>query len=408
MSTGAIKSTELAIDGGEPLRTESLPPWPVFSAEEIAAASEVLSSGRVNYWTGEHGRAFEHEFAAFVGTRYAVAVSNGTAALEIALSSLDIGPDDEVIVPAATFIATAGAVVRCGATPVIADVDIRSQCLTAESVEPLLSPRTRAIVVVHLAGHPAELAELLRLAEEHDLRLVEDCAQAHGARYFDESVGGFGDIAAWSFCQDKILTTGGEGGAITTSDLSLWRRCWEFKDHGVNVSTVRQPRRGYGFRWLHDSFGTNARMTEVQSSIGRLQLRKVNDWVSRRQANANALLGVLRELDGIRVEDPPAHVAHAYYRFYAHVRPEALRDGWDRDRVVAAINAEGIPCAHGGCTEIYRERAFQRLPGVPESLPVAAHLGGTSLTLPVHSNLDPSDVTDVGRAVVKVMGEATA
>lgn len=405
--SGTTKSMELAIDGGQPVRTEPLPGWPVFTEEEIAASREVLASGRVNYWTGEHGRAFEQEFAAAVGARYAVAVSNGTVALEIALASLDIGAGDEVVVPAATFIATAGAVVRCGATPVIADVDLRTQCLTAESVAPLLSPRTRAIVVVHLAGHPAELAELLQLAEEHDIRVVEDCAQAHGARYFDEPVGSFGDIAAWSFCQDKILTTGGEGGAITTSDLSLWRRCWEFKDHGVNVSTVHQPKRGHGFRWVHDSFGTNARMTEVQASIGRVQLHKLSDRVRRRQANANALLGVLRELDGIRVEDPPAHVEHSYYRFYGHVRPEALRAGWDRDRVVAAINAEGIPCAHGGCTEIYREEAFQKLPGIPERLPVAAHLGSTSLTLPVHSNLEMSDIADVSTAVAKVMREVT-
>jgi dTDP-4-amino-4,6-dideoxygalactose transaminase len=269
-----------------------------------------------------------------------------------------------------------------------------------------VSPRTRAIIIVHVAGHPAELAELLLLAEANDIRVVEDCAQAHGARYFDEPVGCFGDIAAWSFCQDKILTTGGEGGAITTSDLSLWRRCWEFKDHGLNVSTVQQPKRGHGFRWLHDSFGTNARMTEVQAAIGRLQLHKLGRWVERRQANANALLGVLRELDGIRVEDPPAHVTHSYYRFYAHVRPEALREHWDRDRVVAAINAEGIPCAHGGCTEIYRERAFQKVPGVPERLPVAARLGSTSLVLPVHPNLEMSDVTDISRVVAKVMREA--
>ena len=397
----------LAVDGGAPVRSGPMPGWPVFTDAEIAAVREVLASGRTNYWTGEQGHAFEREFAAAAGSRYAVAVTNGTAALEIALASLDIGPDDEVIVPAATSIATAGAVVRCGATPVIADVDFRTQCLTVESVEPLLTPRTKAIVVVHLAGHPAELADLLCLAGQHDLRVVEDCAQAHGARYFGEPVGGFGDVAAWSFCHGKILTTGGEGGAITTSDPSIWRRCWEFKDHGVNVSTVRQPKRGYGFRWLHDTFGTNARMTEMQASIGRVQLQKLPDWVKRRQANANALLGVLRELHGIRVEDPPAHVEHSYYRFYAHVRPELLRYGWDRDRVVAAINAEGIPCAHGGCTEIYRERAFEDLPGVPKRLPVAAQLGETSLTLPIHPGLEQMDVTDVISAVTKVMRAAT-
>lgn len=398
--------TTLAADGGRPVRTAAFPQWPVFGPEELTAVEGVLTSGRVNYWTGEHGRTFEREFAAMVGTRYAVMVSNGTTALEIALHSLDIGPGDEVIVPATTFIATASAVVRCGAKPVIADVDPRTLCLTEETVEPLVSPRTRAIIVVHLGGHPAELAPLLRLAEQHDLRVVEDCAQAHGARYLDDSVGSFGDIAAWSFCQDKILTTAGEGGAITTSDLSLWRRCWEFKDHGKNMAAMRS-RAAPGFRWLHDSFGTNARMTELQAAVGRVQLGRLYDWVKQRQLNAGVLLDVLDEQDALRVDGPPAHVEHAYYRFYAHLRPGSLRDDWDRDRVVAAINAEGVPCAYGGCAEIYRERAFAAVADVPTRLPVAAEHGRTSLTLPVHPTLGAQDMSDVSDAVVKVLRAAT-
>jgi dTDP-4-amino-4,6-dideoxygalactose transaminase len=398
--------TTLAVDGGRPVRTTSFPRWPEFGPEELTAVEGVLTSGRVNYWTGEHGQAFEREFAAAVGTRYAVVVSNGTTALEIALHSLGIGPGDEVIVPAATFIATAAAVVRCGAKPVIADVDLRTLCLSEETVEPLVSPRTRAIIVVHLGGRPAELAPLLRLAERHDIRMVEDCAQAHGARYLDDSVGSFGDIAAWSFCQDKILTTAGEGGAITTSDPSLWRRCWEFKDHGKNMSAVGCPAEP-GFRWLHDSFGTNARMTELQAAVGRVQLGRLNDWVKQRQLNAGVLLDVLREQRAIRAERPPAHVEHAYYRFYAHVRPESLRDDWDRDRVVEAINAEGVPCAYGGCAEIYREHAFATMSDVPTRLPAAAEHGRTSLTLPVLPNLRAQDMNDVSEAVVKVLRAAT-
>ncbi|TNC21872.1 DegT/DnrJ/EryC1/StrS family aminotransferase [Amycolatopsis alkalitolerans] len=395
--------TALAAEGGAPARTTPLPCWPVFDDAEIAAAGEVLASGQVNYWTGGHGRAFEREFAGAVGTLYAVAVANGTVALELALGSLGLGPGDEVIVPAATFIATASAVVRCGAKPVIADVDLHTQCLTRETVEPRLSPRTRAIVVVHLAGHPAELAPLLRLAAARDIRVVEDCAQAHGARYFGQPVGSFGDIAAWSFCQDKILTTAGEGGAITTSGLKLWRHCWEFKDHGKNVAELQRHERKPGFRWLHDSFGTNARMTEVQAAIGRLQLAKLDERVKHRRQNAGILLDAFRGHPAIRAEDPPAHVEHSYYRFYAHLRPERLRRGWDRDRVAAAITAEGIPCGYGGCAEIYRERAFAGIDGAPARLPVAAELGRTSLTLPVHPNLDADDMLDVARAVLKVL-----
>ncbi|HEX5407896.1 MAG TPA: DegT/DnrJ/EryC1/StrS aminotransferase family protein [Pseudonocardiaceae bacterium] len=395
--------TELAIDGGRPVRTTPVTGWPTFGDDEVAAVDEVLRSGRVNYWTGPHGRAFEGEFAAVVGTRYAVALSNGTMALELALLALEIGPGDEVVVPAATFIGTASAVVRCGARPVIADVDVDSQCLTPETVEAVLTERTRAVVVVHLAGLPAEIEPLLRLTRSRGVRLVEDCAQAHGARYQGRSVGGFGDIAAWSFCQDKILTTAGEGGAVSTSDVALWQRCWELKDHGKNLTAMDPCRQPPGFRWLHDRFGTNARMTEVQAAVGRVQLTKLDSWVRQRQANAGILLDALRGSPGIRVVDPPGHLRHAYYKFYARLRPSELKPSWTRDRVVAAITAEGIPCLHGGCAEIYRERAFAVIENTPTCLPGAAELGRTSLTLPVHPALTDDDVADVVAAVEKVL-----
>jgi dTDP-4-amino-4,6-dideoxygalactose transaminase len=327
--------------------------------------------------------------------------------MEHALRAIEVGPGDEVIIPSATSMGTAGAVVSCGARPVIADVDVHSQCLTAESAARVVSDRTRAIIVVHFAGHTAEITPLLKFAEEHHLRMVEDCSEAHGARYFGQSVGSFGDIAAWSFCHDRILTTGGEGGAITTSDLKLWRRCWEMKDHGKSVLAVQNNQRTDGFRWLHDNFGTNARMTEIQAAIGRVQLRKLDGWVKKRQANAKVLLRALRQQPALRVEEPPAHVEHAYYKFYAHIRPRHLTGNWNRDRVIAAIRAEGIPCRHGDCTEIYRERAFNSIVGVPAALPAAAELGRTSLTLPVHPNVTESDLSDTVTAVTKVLREAT-
>ncbi|WP_236794487.1 DegT/DnrJ/EryC1/StrS aminotransferase family protein [Amycolatopsis sp. GM8] len=399
--------TVLALDGGRPVRTAALPGWPVFGPAEIAAASDVLRSGQISYWTGPHGRAFEREFAARAGTLYAVAVSSGTVALELALRGLGIGAGDEVVVPAVTVMATASAVVRCGAKPVLADVDVRSRCLSRETVEPVLSRRTRAVVVVHLAGHPAELAPLIQFAGEHDIRLVEDCAQAHGARYFGQPVGGFGDVAAWSFGHNKILTTGGEGGAVTTSDLALWRSCWEFKDQGKNVAAVQRSQLGRT-QWLHDGFGTNARMTELQAAIGRIQLGRLDEWVKQRRVNAALLLDVLRTLPAVRAEDPPAHVEHSYHRFYAHLRPERLGSGWDRDRVIDAINAEGIPCGPGGNTEIYRERAFADVEGTPPFLPAAAELGRTSFTLPIHPGLGADEMRDVTTAVVKVLKAATA
>jgi dTDP-4-amino-4,6-dideoxygalactose transaminase len=398
--------SRLAADGGPPVRAEPLPGWPAYDAEDIEAVRAVLASGRVNYWTGEHGRAFEAELAEAVGTTHAVALANGTVALELALRSIGAGPGDEVVVPAATFIATASAVVACGARPVVVDVDPDSMTLTAATVAPAITERTVAVVVVHLAGHPADLAPLLALAHAHGLRVVEDCAQAHGARYRDRPVGGLGDIAAWSFCQDKIISTAGEGGAVTTSDPGLWRRCWELKDHGKSWAATRGPAAA-GFRWVHEEFGTNARMTEVQAVVGRNQLRALPGWTKQRTANAAELADALRDQPAVRVLEPAPAVEHAYYRCYLRVCPRRLAPGWDRDRIVAAVAAEGVPARQGSCMEIYREHAFRRFPATPRFLPVAAELGRTCLALPVHPTLDRADVADMAEALTKVLREAS-
>ena len=399
--------SRLAIDGGTPVRTTPMPGWPCFDDDDLAAARDVLASGRVNYWTGDEGRGFEHDLVAAIGSTYAVALSNGTVALELALHALGIGPGDEVVVPAATFIATAGAVVARGARPVFADIDLGTRCLTAETVAAVLTERTKVVIVVHLAGHPADIEPVLALAGRHGLAVVEDCAQAHGARYHQRRVGSLGHIATWSFCQDKIMTTGGEGGAITTSDERLWRRCWELKDHGKSWSAVHDTTHVPGFRWLHESFGTNARMTEMQAAIGRSQLRKLGRWVKQRRTNAGVLLDALRSQPAVRLPDLVFDVEPSYYRFCAMVRPELLAPGWTRDRVVAAIEAEGVLCAHGGCAEIYRERAFRTVVGVPVRLPAAAELGRTSLVLFVHPSLGAADMSDTADAVTRVLAEAT-
>lgn len=398
----------LAVDGGVPVRRRALATWPKFDRNDAAAVGEVLLSGRVNYWTGEQGRSFEREFAQWAGRPHAVAVANGTVALELALQALGVSPGDEVIVPSATFIATASAVVACGARPVVVDVDIDSQSLTADTVAPAITDRTVAVIVVHASGFPADTAPLADLARSRGLRLVEDCAQAHGARRNGRPVGASSHVAAWSFCQDKIMTTAGEGGAVTTADPDLWRRCWERKDHGKSYAAVYEQEHPPGFRWVHHSFGTNARMTEVQAAVGRRQLRMLPAWVAQRQAHADHLRAEFVDVPALRLPALPPGVEHAYYRFYGHVRPEHLRPGWDRDRIVAAIAAEGIACASGGCTEIYRERAFDAFGRPPEPLPVAHWLGRHSLVLPVHPALSVADIADVAAAVRKVFEEATA
>jgi len=403
----AVRARRLAIEGGHPVRMRPFAAWPAYSKEEIDAVARILESGKVNYWTGEEGRRFEAEFAAFAGCKHAVAVANGTVALELALEALGIGPGDEVIVPSRTFIASASCAVMRGAKPVCADVDPDSQNITAETIERTLTPRTRAIIAVHLAGWPCDMDPILELARERSLKVVEDCAQAHGASYKGRPVGLMGDANAFSFCQDKIITTGGEGGMITTNDTDLWSRAWAFKDHGKSYDAVYSRQHPAGYRWLHESFGTNWRLTEMQSAIGRLQLATLNESVAARRSLAAALTNRFSQMPALRVTVPADHVYHSYYKYYVFLRHERLRDGWTQLRIVDAINAEGVPCFVGSCSEIYLEEAFPEEMRPKARLPVARELGETSLMFPVHPTLSESDMHDIAEALEKVLLEAS-
>ncbi len=371
----------------------AFPPWPAYTEEEVEAVARVLRSNRVNYWTGEECKAFEREFAGFAGTNHAVALANGTVALELAWSVLGIGPGDEVICTPRSYQASAASIAMAGARPVFADVDRDSQNISPATVAPLITPRTRAILCVHLAGWPCDMHGFAQLAEEHDLVLVEDCAQAHGARIGSRSVGSFGRISAWSFCQDKIITTGGEGGMVTTDDEEVWRAAWARKEHGKSWHAVHEGDHPPGFKWLHEDWGSNLRLTEMQAAIGRIQLRRLDAWHEARRHNAFRLIEGLRDVPALRVPEPPPGIEHAWYKFFAFVRPERLASGWSRDRIMAEINAAGVPCYSGGSPEIYREKVFAKSGLVPpQRLPVAAELGETSLMFLVHPTLRPSDI----------------
>lgn len=403
-----MNSVKLAIGGGTPVRTQPLAPWPYFADDEISAVTAILKSGKVNYWTGEEGRPFEKEFAAFTGCNYAIALANGTVALELALYALGIGEGDEVITTSRTFIASASCAVMRGARPVMADVDPVSQNITAETIKAVITPKTKAIIAVHLAGWPCEMDSIIELAKEYNLKVIEDCAQAHGATYKGKPVGSLGDVAAFSFCQDKIMTTGGEGGMLTTNDQCLWEKAWAFKDHGKSYDAVYNRQHSPGFRWLHESFGTNWRLTEMQSAIGRIQLRKLPDWTKTRQINASVLTDHFSNTPALRVTPPSSEIGHAYYKYYTFIRPDRLKAGWDRDRIIAAINAEGIPCFVGSCSEIYLEKAFEPVGLRPsERLKVAKELGETSLMFLVHPTLSEKDMEHSCWALEKVMRVAT-
>lgn len=384
-------------------------PWPSFSDEEVEAVARVVRSNRVNYWTGHEGRDFEKEFASWSGSAHAIALGNGTVALDLALKALGIGPGDEVVVSPRTFIASVSCVVTAGATPVFADVDSASGNITAETIEAVLSPRTRAVICVHLAGWPCDMLAIMEMAARRDLRVIEDCAQASGARCGERYVGTFGDIGAWSFCQDKIITTGGEGGMVTTHDARLWSAMWSYKDHGKSWDAVYEREHAPGFRWVHESFGTNWRMLEVQAAIGRIQLRRLSEWTKQRTANATKIAKACdRDRNSVvRVPLPTAGFTHAFYRLYAYVRPEALRTGWDRDRIVEEISARGVPCYQGSCPEVYLEKAFDGTSFRPaERLPVARRLGETSLMFLVHPTLTDAEIDKTCVVVDEVLGLA--
>lgn len=399
----------LAIDGGTPVWNHRFAPWPIFDDEMIQIVSEVLRSGRVNYWTGDQGEQFEREYAAFLGSRFAIAVSNGTAALELALKAIDLQPGDEVVVPARTFIATASSVVACGGRPVIADVDPETGNISAETVQPVLSVRTRAVIPVHLAGCPCDMDAIMELAQTHRLWVIEDCAQSHGATYHGRPAGALGHLAAFSFCQDKILTTGGEGGLLATDDPELYERAWSYKDHGKSRSKALEKGHPPLFRWLHDDFGTNLRMTEMQAALGRVMLRRLPQWVNQRRKNAAMLGEALASVPGIEIPRYPVHVDHAFYKYYTYLNLETLRSGWTRDHVILAIQREGVPCGSGACAEIYREAAFDKHGlCLPKCSPNAQKIGERSLMFVVHPTLGEEEIHATARAVKKVLRSATS
>jgi dTDP-4-amino-4,6-dideoxygalactose transaminase len=378
-------------------KTINFAPWPSYGKDEISEVTRVMRSGKVNQWTGREVFSFEKEYAGYLGVRHAVALSNGSVALDIALLALGIGPGDEVIVPARSFVASASCVVLKKARPIFADVDRESQNITMRTIENVLTRRTKAVIAVHLAGWPCELNELRAFCDRKGVYLIEDCAQAHGASYKGKPAGSYGDAACFSFCQDKIITTGGEGGLLATNNRIIWQKAWSFKDHGRNYRTMLAKKDPCCFVWSVDDFGSNYRMTEMQAAIGRSMLRKLDSWVSKRRELSLILTRGLRKFDQLRVTIPPPGVYHSYYKYYCFVRPESLKRGWDRDRIIRVLNKKGIPCGTGVCPEIYREKAFRKFhpcssKGIAGRFPVARELGLTSIMFPVHPTLSKENM----------------
>tara|TARA_X000001036_G_C20663136_1_gene799725 strand:+ start:55 stop:1245 length:1191 start_codon:yes stop_codon:yes gene_type:complete len=390
-------------------------PWPFFTDEEANSVKNVLLSNKVNYWTGDECRKFEKEFAAWTDSKHAVSLANGTLALDIALKALGIGLGDEVIVTSRSYIASVTSIINANAKPVFVDVDLESQNITPKNINSAITNNTKAIICVHLAGWPCEMDEIMSIANTNDLFVIEDCAQAHGAKYKGASVGSIGHIGCWSFCQDKIMTTGGEGGMVTTNDESLWLKMWEYKDHGKSYDAVYKRKHPEGFKWIHESFGTNWRMTEMQGAIGRIQLTRMSKWTQLRNRNAAILSKVFAKFSGkdnfLRIPqlEFDQQSVHAYYKYYVFVKKELMKDDWDRDRVIAEINSKGVPCMHGSCSEIYLEKAFDNSDYRPdERLPSAKELGETSIVFLVHPTLNEKEMNDIAQVATSIFEKAIA
>lgn len=375
--------------------------WPQFGDKEIDAVKEVLVSGDVNYWTGNRCRTFEKKFAEFTGSKFAIALSNGSVALDATLRSLEIGKGDEVIVTSRTFVASASAIVLAGARPVFADVCRDSQNITADTVRPLISEQTKAVICVHLAGWPCDMDPIMAVARDNGLFVIEDCAQAHGATYKGRSVGSIGDVGCWSFCQDKIMTTGGEGGMVTTNDEEIWSKIWSFKDHGKSWAAVYEQEHPPGFRWLHQTFGTNFRMMEIQAAIGLVQLGEMPTWSEKRRANAQKIWNSSQDLPGIRVPQLSCSECtldckakrvgcqHAAYKCYVF----ADFGQENRDEIMHDVMQMGVHCFSGSCSEVYLEDAFKDAGLTPSRrLPAAKELGETSLMFLCDPTLDDTDI----------------
>ncbi len=379
--------------------------WPYFDNKDIIKAQEILESGNINYWTGTEGREFEKEFSSYIGVKHSVAVDNGTNALILAAHALGISKGDEVIMSPRTFVASAFSIMHLGAKPIFIDIDRESQNMDTSLIEQAITPNTKAIMAIHIAGWPCEIDIIQEICKKHNLYLIEDCAQAHGAQYNNQSVGSFGDINAWSFCQDKIMSTAGEGGMVTTNNKQLWEKVWSFKDHGKNYDTVYNKEHPPGFRWLHEDHGTNARLTEIQSAIGRLQLRKLDSWIDKRTKLANIFNDGFKDINGLRITLSPKHIKHAYYKYYVFVENEKLKDDKNRDFIMNALNKMGTPCYSGSCSEIYKEKAFDKVfPNGHTALPVAKELAETSLMFLVHPTIDQEDIytiVDQTKTIIK-------
>jgi dTDP-4-amino-4,6-dideoxygalactose transaminase len=392
------------------LNHSNISPWPYYEADEIEAASQTLQTGKVNYWTGELGRQFEAAYAQHVGKQYGVALANGTVALELALRVLGVKAGDEVIVASRSYVASASCVLLVGATPVFADVDIESGNISAQTIAPLITNKTKAIIPVHVGGLPCDMPAIMAIANQFNIVVVEDCAQAHGAYVADKPVGAWGHAATFSFCQDKIISTGGEGGMLLLNNEVAYKKAWAYKDIGRSFDAVYHQQHSLGFRWLTESAGSNFRMTEFQAAIGLKQLGKLSNWITQRNHNAEKIIRILKNFDFVEVHRPEKTSGNlnAYYRLYAKLKAGVDIGGLSgeslRNAIISRLENAGVPCFVGSCSEIYREKLFADLRDLSKlSLPNAANWAINGFCFLVHPTITAEQLTQIALNIERVM-----
>jgi perosamine synthetase len=409
-------SVSLALLGGTPVRDRPLPSWPDYGEEEIQAAVQVLRSGNLARQSGSKVSQFEQAFADRFQVKHAVAVSSGTAAIHVAIAALGIGPGDDVINTPHCFIGTATPVVHAGAVPVFADIDSDTFNIDPDSIEKWITPDTRAIIPVHLNGLPADMQRILDIARRRDLHVIEDAAQAHGALYHGKPVGSIGVMGCFSFWEDKLITTAGEGGMVVTDDDRLAVRARRFQHHGeerLDGDYYQQER-----LYRHEDLGYNYRMTEIQGAIGLIQLGRLDEYITRRRIIAHRLTLHLREIEGILPPYEPSDVVHVYYKYVIKLDRRVIDT--PASEFVAALRAEGIHCARRYPTPLHRQPVFvehRGFGGTPapfeppwyhgqtsytDTRPVAERLPNDLVTITMRPSYSNEDVDDIITAVAKV------
>jgi len=363
--------------------------WPNFSKNLISKVNKIISSGKINYTTGPYGKKFEKNFSRFIGNKYSVAICNGTAALEVAIKSLELPINSEIIVTARSFFSSAACIVNAGYSPIFADVDFLTQNISVDEIKKKFTKKTKAIICVHLAGLPCDMNSIKEFAGKKKLKIIEDCSQAHGASINKKQVGSFSDVATWSFCTDKIISTLGEGGMISTNNKKIYEFCKKYINHG----TTRQKKNSDKFVYNKNFFGTNLRITEIQSMAGLEQLKDLKRIQIKREKMSKDYFNLISKYQNlIDCYMPPKNIKNAWYRFYFFLKPDIKNYKKIRYKIIKSLKKDDVKCFTGSCPEIYLEKAFKKLKNFKViRLKNCKILGETSIALDVNHTLKDNE-----------------